>query len=85
MKFLKKLSFTLNVVWLITLSILLTAELDNIDRWKWEEWILAVVGMLTPLFTCYYFMNIDDSKTTPDSLLSLWIKVKKKKLNDQLK
>jgi hypothetical protein len=81
---LRKLCFTLNVVWLITLSIFLSAKLDGIDRWKWEQWVIAVIGMITPLLTCYYFMNID-SEAKEDSLVGLWIKVKKKKLNDQLK
>ena len=82
---LRKLCFSLNVVCLLAMSIIVTKELDKLDRIKWEAWVIIIFGIITPLFTCYFLMNTDASESKSDSLLGLWIKVKKKKLNDQLK
>ena len=50
-----------------------------------KVWLMAVVFAITPLLSTYYFMNTVDSEAKDDSLIGLWVKVKKKKLKDQLK
>jgi hypothetical protein len=59
--------------------------LDKIERWEWQLWLFYPTGIITTLLSCYYFMNTDDSEAKDDSLIGLWVKVKKKKLKDQLK
>lgn len=65
------------------MGVVISDEFDHLD--KWYEWVMAVLSMITPIATCYYFMNTDDSEAKDDSLVGLWVKVKKKKLKDQLK
>lgn len=83
MRFLRSVCFTLNILLLIFMGVVISDEFDHLD--KWYEWVMAVLSIVTPIATCYYFMNTDDSEAKDDSLVGLWVKVKKKKLKDQLK
>ena len=83
MRVLRSVCFTLNIVLLVVASIVIQDEFDKLD--EFHEWFMAVVVAITPLLSTYYFMNTDDSEAKDDSLIGLWVKVKKKKLKDQLK
>lgn len=83
MKLLRSFCLFFNIVLLIIVSIAVSHFIDCNWINEWHEWAFAVLGVITPLATCYYFMN-DDSEKKDDSLLGLWLKVKKKKLKDQL-
>jgi heme/copper-type cytochrome/quinol oxidase subunit 4 len=82
MRVLRSVCFTLNIVLLIVACVILTDDFDKLN--EFHEWFVAVVVAITPLLSAYYFMNADDSEAKDDSLLGLWVKVKKKKLKDQL-
>lgn len=73
-----------NVVLLLNWSLfgyMCWAAFDN-NSWSQEDLILLPLVTLTPILTLLYLRNY---KSSSDSLLGLWIKVKKKKLEDQLK
>ena len=82
MRVLRSVCFTLNIVLLIVACVILTDDFGKLN--EFHEWFMAVIFTITPLLTTYYFMNTDDSEAKDDSLLGLWLKVKKKKLKDQL-
>jgi len=83
MRVLRSVCFTLNIVLLVVASVVIQDEFDKLD--EFHEWFMAVVVAITPLLSTYYFMNADNSEAKDDSLIGLWVKVKKKKLKDQLK
>ena len=73
----KNLIVSLNIIVLVVVGYLLTQGAPN----KPGEILSVFLLLATPLVTLYYLYL---SEPEGDSLLSLWLKVRKKKLKDEL-
>ena len=69
------LQITMVVIWTIFWINERPSTLD------FEDYLIIVLPYFTVLPTLFYLFTIENSK---DNLLSLWLKVRKKKLKDEL-
>ena len=73
----KNLVVSLNIILLAVVGYMLTQGTPD----RPDEILSAFLLLVTPLVTLYYLYL---SESEGDSLLSLWLKVRKKKLKDEL-
>jgi|TARA_R110002012_G_scaffold317263_1_gene533230 hypothetical protein len=76
----KNLVVSMHVIWLLVWTYMLIFEIgENVDGL--EDYLIVLANFTLPIVTLYYLYH---SESEGESLLSLWLKVRKKKLKDEL-
>ena len=76
----KNLVVSMHVIWLLVWTYMLIFEIgENVDGL--EDYLIVLCIYIPPIVTLYYLYH---SESEGESLLSLWLKVRKKKLKDEL-
>ena len=70
-------------LWVLYLVLSGEANMSNIDLSRGKD-VMALFILFTPWVTLLYLLVFEEKKDDDQSLLALWIAVKKKKLKDQL-
>ena len=75
----RNLVVLIHVIWIIVFTILVVFESN--ENWGLGVYILMVCVYIPPFVTLYYLYTHPEKG---ENLLSLWIKVRKKRLKDEL-
>jgi hypothetical protein len=76
----KNLVVSMHAIWILVWTYMLIFEIgENIN--ELEDYLIVLAQYTLPIVTLYYLYL---SESEGESLLSLWLKVRKKKLKDEL-
>ena len=75
----KNLVVSMHVIWLLVWTYMVIVQIENIN--DIEDYLVLLCVYIPPIVTLYYLYL---SESEGESLLSLWLKVRKKKLKDEL-
>ena len=77
----RNLVVLIHVIWILVFTYLLVFEGMGPRKWDLEDYLIMVCIYIPPLVTLFYLYTHPQEG---ENLISLWIKVRKKKLKDEL-